>query len=505
MSSVQDDTAPPRRRPPRHRPPRRPWRTTALVAGLALVAVVGAAISMAGSSGPPVIRLAGAAGPQNGTMEAADSVARSDMAIWDPVEYRFVLADTARFEAGEATAYQVRPPSDLAGAASELAGRFGLGPVTPSPWDDASFSAGSTDGTGPSLWVGPTGEWYYHAPGPEVAWTCEEPGSSGAAPETLAEDNDGGSGGGVDAVQGEAEVDLEVIEVPEGRCEAPTPPTGVPSAAEARTLAEALFATFELPGTPRILDATSDEWGAWVQATIVLGGVPSDLWVTASWGGDAELVSAGATLASVVPIAEYPTIDADAAVERLQEQVSSWWVGGGMERMVDDTMQVPSDTAVSESEPSIDEAPATDPGTEEPTEEPTDQPTEEPIDEPVVEPGDTTTPEGDLEVVTVTLVSAEPILTFHLDVDGALWLVPGYRFTDRDGGLWQVLAIDDGYVQTEEVEEEGPTPEPEPEPGIVDPPPPDDGEPAPEPDPSGEGTTEPGVIEPEPSTGEDAP
>jgi hypothetical protein len=379
----------------------------ALIATVTVAALVTVGVAVLRPNGPPVIRLAGAMGAPAGaaTSEAMDDGARADLAIWNPVEHRFVLADSARFEAGEAAAWQLRPPSDLRSAANALAQRFGLGDVAPSPWDDASLHAGAIDGSGPNLWVGPTGEWFYNAPGPQGIWECSAAGSTGS------ED------GTDDVLDDPADED----------CVAPTPPTGVPTASEARGLAERLFAGFDLPGEVIIQDATADEWGAWVYGSIPVGGVQSDLFVSASWGADAELVSVSGTFASVERMGDYPTLDAEAAVARLQEQSLAWAARSGVEPL-------------------------------------------ELIDEAV----DTTSlpaPDGELEVVTVTLVASEPILTFHLDVDGALWLVPGYRFTDSEGGQWQVLAVDDGYVESEEPEVEEPAVEEPPveEPAVEEP------------------------------------
>jgi hypothetical protein len=440
--------------------------------GVALLVAI--AITMGQRGGPPVLRLAGQTG--GAPMEAAaDADGRAgDMAIWNPVEYRFTLADSARFDAGEATAWRMQPPRDLSAAASELAAAFELGPVTPSPWDANSLVSGSLDGTGPSLWVGPGGDWYYSAPGDMGAWTC--------ASEGIAKDSDA-------VVEPDELVDElvdEPVEVP--ACEPPPAPQGVPSADRAKALASTLFAGLGLELVPTWTEASADDWGAWVFGTVSLGGVKSDLSMSAAYGGNELLTSANGTLATPVRVGDYPTISADEAVVRLQAQTSGWAnaAESGMlrsEAVDSDAVDAPVTDAA---EPAPDAVPdaapdaAPDAGTPDASPEPVETETPADPDEPVssddlVDPLPVL-PSGELEVVEVTLVAVEPVLTFHVDADGALLLLPGYRFTSDDGGVWQVLAIADGYVEMVEPGGGGDaTIDPVPEPAIIEPAPDVDG------------------------------
>jgi hypothetical protein len=416
-------------------------RRPAYLAVTAVVAVAAILLALlARDDGPPVIRL-GAAGTE-AAMEpdaAEMSIGRAYLA-----EYRFVLTDAARFPAGEGQAWRLDPPSDLRAATSELAEALGLAgqPVT-SPYD-GGWQVGPDDGSGPTIWVSPSGDWGFH----DASWMpevhCAEPhlvdpidpdepvsrplpaepdeGIGDAGDPATSE---GEAGEGVAESPGDA-VAEEPIEVEPEPCEPVEPPAGIPDEAEARRAAESFFARLGLPATPRITDVHRDDWGAWVSATVPLGSQASDLYVSVSLGPDAVVTSASGTLAQPVELDRYPTVDADAAVERLQEQHA--WQGGRMEVLVDPELPVEDDVV-----------------------------TILPV------PG----PEGEPEVVTVTLVAAEPLAMLTYDVDGTIWVLPGVRFTDAEGGHWQVMTVDDEYVETEA--EATPGPEPTTEPGTEEP------------------------------------
>jgi hypothetical protein len=422
-------------------------RRPAYLAVTAVVAVAAILLALlARDDGPPVIRL-GAAGT-----EAAMESDAAEMSIGRayPAEYRFLLTDAARFPAGEGQAWRLDPPSDLRAATSELAEALGLAgqPVT-SPYD-GGWQVGPDDGSGPTIWVSPSGDWGFH----DASWMPEvrcvephlidpvdpdEPVSSEPLPvepdEGIGDAGEpatveGKAGDGVTGSSGDAaaEEPVEIDELP--ACEPVEPPAGIPDEAEARRAAESFFARLGLPATPRITEVHRDEWGAWVSATVPLGSQASDLYVSVGLGPDAVVTSASGTLAQAVELDRYPTIDADAAVERLQGQHA--WQGGRMEVLVDP--ELPVEGAVEDDVVTILPAPG---------------------------------PEGEPEVVTVTLVAAEPLAMLTYDVDGTSWLLPGVRFTDADGGHWQVMTVDDEYVDTGAA----PAPEPEPttEPGTEEP------------------------------------
>lgn len=402
----------------------RRWWVIAVVAITTVVAV--AVWATVRSGGPAVIALGGAPdGAPMAAAEADDALGRADMAMWDPVEHRFELTDGARFSPGEARAWQLVPPRNLDRAAAELAETFGVDGVRSAPFADGSLIAGSEDGSGPSLWVDPTGSWYYSAPEGFAAWDCAEPShreEPAVDPDVAADATDEGDGA----------VSSPALDEP---CEPPAPPTGVPTASEARERATSLFRDLALPGRVVIAGVDAGERGAWVSGIVELDGRTTDLFVSASYGGEALLTSASGTLATATEADTYPTIGADEAVRRLEEQ-AGWW-GGGIRPL-----------------PAIDTAEA--------MPEPAPVDPDEPVSSDDVVAGRDVTilpapvADGEPQVVDVTLVSAQPVLLLQYDVNGTVWLLPGYRFVDRDGGEWHVLAIADDYLDTEEESEPAP-------------------------------------------------
>jgi len=421
----------------------RRWPLWGSIAAVVIASTV-AVVNLTGSDELPVIRLAApGAGEEAETLQAD---AAMDIAPAYAVTYDFELADTARFPAGEGTAYRLEPPADLAAAAAGLARRFAMdAEVEPSPFGDGAYQVGAEDGSGPSLWVAPSGDWSFNDMSRQPQIRCVET-EAGEAPDADVETDVGvePEGGGSSGDPGEP-ADVEPAEP----CEPATPPTGVPDEAAARQIAESFLADLELPGMPRITEVHADEWGAWVSATLVLDGADTDLHASVGLGGDAVVTSASATLARPVEAGLYPTIDAQAAVDRLQSQ-SAWsgaalGLSGGRVPLGDVAVDdVPVDSGETRS---TDDLPAQS-GV-------TDDVSILPVPDPDAEP----------EVRAVTLVSAEPATVVTFDADQSVWLLPGVRFTDEDGGVWQVLTVADEYLEQASPDAE-PTPPPaDPEPG----------------------------------------
>lgn len=430
---------------------RRRGAKAAAAAAVVAVAAAGAVfVSMRGEDAP-VIRIVSDGGNQ-GTPEAVDRAAAelgAESSMLAPVIDDFALADSARIDAGAAAAWRLVPPSNLRDAAARLARFFDLGDATPSPYDDG-FSAGAVDGSGPSLWVGTSGDWWFGDPGGQPFFECVEPGFEGVVDRDATFEGRGSVGdtGGedVEIVDGDAgEPDRTVPD--EIRCAEPTPPEGVPSSADARSMATALFAELGTPGDLGGFEAFADEWGAWVYAQVQVGGMASAVGFSAGYGADGRLTSAGGTVAKLERVGEYPTVDADTAVERLRQRNLGW----GRDVLLERGGSASLDAAVS-SDVAIDAPTAEEPAV-------------------LVDP----LPGGEMKTRTVTLVDVEPTLTVVFDVDDVMWLVPAYRFTADDGGIWEVMAIADGFVEFDtggsgrpDVAEPPPVEQPEPLP--VDPP-----------------------------------
>lgn len=419
---------------------------------VALVALTSVTLGMVlalDAGGPQVIRLA-ATGPSAGTLAesaAADGAAGDASRSW-AVSHRFELTDPARFGGGEEVAWRLEPPADLGGATAELASRLGLdAEVTVLPGTEG-YQVGADDFSGPVLWVGSMGDWNYHDPttAPERACVAD-----GEAPDHVegAEPDDPDVTDGVEPDREPTSVEPTELDAPlededgdwplidDVPCEPAAPPSGMPTTEEARRAAESFFAGLGLPASPRIGEVHADEWGAWITASLPVGDRASDLQLSVALGAHAAVTAAHGTLARPVEADRYPTVGAEAAVERLEGEPR--WAAAVPEPLVD------PDTPVSTDDPVLRPAP---------------QPGDDPAD-----------PEGEPEVRTVKLVAAEPVVLLTIDAEQTAWLLPGVRFTDEDGGSWQVLTIADGYLDDGDGDvdpgtEPPPLPtEPQPEPG----------------------------------------
>jgi hypothetical protein len=429
-----------------------PARRAAVAAVVAVVALAAVGVAVAvRDDGPPVIEL-GAADGVTATSDAARTEMAGD-ALLAPAAIRFELADGARFPAGEADAWRLDPPEDLADAAARLGRVFGIDAApSPSGVGDAAMTVGPTDGSAPTVWVGAEGDWSFHDPTvpPRIDCIADQPHGEPPDGDPIPVEPDEGIGDtadGVDAAEDTA--DGAGSDASEGTAGdgaedrsmegcVPVPAEGVPDEATGRAEAERIFAALDLPVTPRIVDVVGDEWATWVTALLPLGGRDTDLSVGVGFGPGGAVVNASGTVARPEQVGPYPTIDAEAAVARLQAQQ-----GGLVAR------PLPLDGEVTGEAEAADDPAHDGPADDGPA-----------VDEPVVE---------DVEAVVVTLVSAEPVATTWWDADGTRWILPGVRFLGEDGSEWLVVTVADEYLDTGDAgdgtdPEPVPMPEPEPEP-----------------------------------------
>jgi len=376
----------------------RPARRRVLVTGgltvvVAAVAVVGGLLLP--SEELPSFSIGGGSGPMSAASSASPMIetgdARADIMRWNPVDYVFELADTARFGASTGPAWRFDPPSDLAGAAAMLTTFFGLPAAIPSEWDVRSLQAIGADGA--SLWVGAGGDWYYSGPfDPSTSWSC------GAVIEPRP-----GTLEGADAPTSDgAAPDAPIGTSPQEECEPPTPPVGVPTLDEARVRTSTLIAELGLSDA-RIIDGWADEWGASVYGVLEVSGVQGRAGIPFSFGfgADGRVTYASASLARPVRLGDYPTVDARTAADRLSGQLS-WSSPIGEVGILPMPAPYQGEGGTAE--------------------------------EPVV------------ETVRVTLVAVSIEASFVWTEDGTMLLVPHYVFTDSEGGEWFVVAVDDRYI-----------------------------------------------------------
>jgi len=427
---------------------RLPWRRgarrrgTVLAGALALALLAGSSAALLrGGDDLPLIVLGGGAGMAMGDASAAAGPMRSseagDVATsmwWTPTLYRFVLADGVTFPAGSGPAWRLLPPADLAAAAAGIATTLGLpAPVTPE-WDADALQANGADGS--SLWFSPSGDWYFSGPYDDsLNWICPDLPEPYLPEPILPEPDLSGPDPIVPELAGPDRSDAvdAVFE-----CVPPPPLDGVPSEDRARSLATQLLATLGHPDA-RVTTVYRDDWSAWVSAELTVGGLPasSGLMVGIGFGAQERVTSAHGTVARVEPLGSYPTIDARAALLRLEADMASWMTVGPVARPYA-TPGDDGDTPVSDTPVTI--LPA-------PSDESTSGDGRPAPDGPAIGDVAPQGPEASEPVeVTVTIASVELITMMSWSPDGVVLLVPHYRLIDSDGSWWFVVAVEDRYL-----------------------------------------------------------
>jgi hypothetical protein len=209
----------------------------------------------------------------------------------------------------------------------------------------------------------------------------------------------------------------------------------VPTKDEALAMAKQMFADWGYDvGSFQFDDAYADEWGASVNASLVLEGMKAPVMLSVGFGENGTVTYASGYLATPARGADYPTIGAAAGLERLKAQNQ---FGGGLGGP--GVMEATNNAAASDAAPDV--APVSDTGTGiAPAVEPTVAPCE-----PEAASVDCS-PTG-IDSITVTLNSVKPDLIMVWAADNTIWLLPAYTFGSADGGLYTVNAVDDAYIQ----------------------------------------------------------
>ena len=251
-----------------------------------------------------------------------------------------------------------------------------------------------------------------------------------------------------------------VVVAPDGAvCEEPTPPEGVPTAAEAEQRARDLVAATGADPAAYQFETYADEWYAGVSAVRRVEGMFDAGRFDFGFGAEGVMQYASGQLAEPQRVGPYPLIGLDAAIARLNDQASMWGGGyaSGEVAVMDGAVGIAESAVADSAGEGTDAQPpeTTAAGDETVATVPYDQ---MPVDE-LPQP----------EAVTITLVNVEADVWWAWDADGSVWLLPAYRFIDTDGGWHVVPAVTDEFmIQVEPSVVDGPLPAPEPLP--VDPP-----------------------------------
>ena len=429
-------------------------RRVALAAASVLVLALSACGDPSSSSGTvpgtlPVIRVAGSgAGGAEGALAADASASMSSKMMPSNLTYVF---DGQVPDLTSPAASWVFPVGERASddAFRALAAALGVsGDVVVQPADmGGGRMIGSTDYTGPSVYLGDDAlsSWWFNG---------NQAGSFGgcAVAEPMpAESGDAGSG--VPGSSGDVTSSDATLSVPDPAppttlvdpmpCEDVKPPAGVPTKDEAEAKARELLTALGVDPASYQFDTYADEWNASVTGYLVLDGVRTTVSMSVGYGAEGSLVWASGFLATPQRGADYPRIGVEAAIERLNDQQASMLRGWGPAP----ADALPADAVVEPAAPvCVDDAATTCVSI---------APTEFPIDQPI-----------DAEPIVITLSDPQPTLEQLWDVDGTVWLVPGYSFTSSERGVWSVTAIGDEYLQVDDTAVE---PQPAPvEPAPVD-------------------------------------
>lgn len=420
-------------------------------AGLVTASVMVLALAV-GVQQQPLIKLGNSSGGA-----ASEALASGDRAMmYNPFRYEYVAGAALSNERGRGSVYELALTGSPREKLAELAGRFGFsGEIVRDEWSTAenpSFSI-SEENRYLSIYWGGTGSWNFSS------WSdswggCSEP-----------YEGDVGLGGEVAPDAAVVAPDTAVVEpetdeasaegagsapIDRGICEwslTPTPEL-IPTRAEITRQALDLFAATGLEVSAADLRIYRDEWGASASAALRVDGEATGVEWYVGWGSNGEI--SYATGHSVSPIArgEFRTISPVAAVERLGDwrwygsaasEIYEQFYGTGRERGVATSMP-----AEAGDQPMADDGLAVDGGeSAEESEVPAQKPETDVDIMPVF-------PEGEEQVITVTVESAQAVMLTIYDANGAAWLVPGYLMFNSEGYFDTVIALEDGVIELPE-------------------------------------------------------
>jgi hypothetical protein len=233
-------------------------------------------------------------------------------------------------------------------------------------------------------------------------------------------------------------------------CAVPNPPAGVPTNDEALAKAKQLFADWGYDvNSFQFDDPYADEWGASVNASLLLEGLKAPLMLSVGFGENGTVTYASGYLATPERGADYPTIGAAAGLERLKAQ--NQFIGG-LDRGTG--VVKATDNVATADAPLV---PDTVNGIA-------------PVVEPTIVPCEPEAATVDcaptqIDSIIVTLNSVKPDLTMVWAADNTIWLLPAYTFGSADGGLYTVNAVEDAYIH--QADPAPATTEPVIDPGVV--------------------------------------
>ena len=239
----------------------------------------------------------------------------------------------------------------------------------------------------------------------------------------------------------------------DGNCQEWVEPVATPELLPAR--ADAIATALEIFSSTGLIVTESDlrvdysDWGVNISAALKVDGKPTSIEWYVSWSSTGELSYASGHAVVAQAVGSYNTVSAAASVSRL----SDWrWFGSAAYSLYEKYQPAVSDLSV-RSEPYAE--PATEPEVSE-TEQPVEPepgvsasptPVEpEPTEPAPIEPAPTEPAPIEPEVITLTVVSAEPALLSIWDSAGDVWLVPGFILVNDQGWWSSIISLIEGVI-----------------------------------------------------------
>jgi len=345
---------------------------------------------------------------------ADSSMASDKMAAmypgWGYGNQIFTAADgVSTSSPGTATAYVISAKGVVRIAlAKTLANTFG---VQGQPVDDGygNITVGSNDGTGPQIWVSNDAlvSWSYYNPKFDPWANCIYPSSDPKSVDGSAVAVDPVAPGAPSASSGST----DPVPAPATSCEEPTGPDADASQQQAEQILATLGVNKDDVEWETAVQGPTTNVSAWQ----LVNGMRSQI----AWNltfSDKGVQSAYGNAAGVTAIEGYPVVSPKDAVDRANDPQ---WRAFGPTGDWGTVYPMASDSVMRGANGTSTPAPA---------------PTKD--GRPVVQ----------VPLTTVTLSGGDAALVQYWQMDGTLLLLPGYRFTDADGGAWNVISIAESAV-----------------------------------------------------------
>lgn len=376
-------------------------RRSRLSTTLCALVVVGA-LASCGESGPTVLSLqpAGAERTANDAAGMVDGI----------VDVAYDLADDVRVSEKSAHAYRVIAPADVAKTVAALGKAVGLS-GKPTQDESGTWTLGVDDSTASGLWV-------YTTFGPP-SWSYFS-GMASSASRAVVEP--------CDPSRQDCAPDAPTTDTPDSS-PAPSTSSTVPpeliSEADARARAAAILTALGYSSEAIEFTSSTDEWGTHVVGRLSVDGRDASTMAFFDYGDKGKLIAANGFLGSYEEADSYTLIDLDEAVSRLTMPL---YAGGLVAR--DLSAEATSDSATSDS--------ATN-----------DSATSNPVAEDSVPGWSSIAP----KTVVVPITRADVVLSLAWLSDQSTVLVPSYRFSNDDGEVGTVYAIESKYLQQASVDD----------------------------------------------------